>query len=198
MTDSAYLNGNLYGTDFRRIYSIGNDGSTSRITSNFDHGINSLTAYRGNLYAGSYTSRNLYSINPETGSVSTIGKSNWGTHGDLAFDTSGNLYGTVMKSGTTHSYLASYDLATGSSSLIGDIGYNNVFGLTFADGKLVGVTDRGKVLDIDIATGSATRIGDAGSGVWGAAGAAPTPVPAAVWLMGSGLMAIGWIRKKIA
>lgn len=198
MSDSAYLNGNLYGADYRSIYSVAEDGSSSVISSGFDDGISSLTAYRGSLYAASQTTRNIYSIDPETGLVSTVGSSEWGIHGDLAFDSSGNLYGTVSKAGENNSYLARYDLATGASSLLGDIGFRKVDGLTFVDGKLVGVTENGYVLDINTASGAGIKFAESGCRTWGVAGSAPTPIPAAVWLMGSGLMAVGWIRKKIA
>jgi hypothetical protein len=94
-----------------------------------------------------------------TGTATVIG--NLGEHsvlaGDIAFATDGTLYGSI--NGNQTDYLATISTATGAATIIGEIGYDGVLGISFKDGQLFGVTYSGQLLSVDIGTGVGTLLG---------------------------------------
>ena len=87
--------------------------------------------------------------------------------------------------------------------MIGNIGFSSVFGLASPNGTdLFGLAGT-NVLLIDSTIGSGTPILDySGQGLGPAFGSAfvseaVVPIPAAVWLFGSGLLALLSIRKPL-
>ena len=97
--------------------------------------------------------------------------------------------------GTSH--LSLYDKNTLACNSLGDIGYN-LSSLGFVDGKLLGFTSGGKLIDINLNTGAGTLIGDIGRQVSGFAGVAPTPIPGAIWILGAGLTGLAGLKRKFS
>ena len=91
--------------------------------------------------------------------------------------------------------MATIDTLTGNATLIGDLGYTTVNGLSFKNNMLFGVEDGGNFLQVDTTTGAATSIAFNGKRLW-AITTSPIPIPPALWLFGSGLIGlVGFARR---
>ena len=158
MTDIAFDSlGNLYGISFLDLYSIDKNTASASLIGNFGGtSLNSLTFdAAGNLYAANDS---LYSINVATGTASLIGNGGdaYLSSGDLAF-IGGELF---LTSDGTPDTLFKLDTGTGVGTLVGDIGFNEVFGLaTNNNVDLFGV-DGTSVLSIDAITAVGTFLVD--------------------------------------
>lgn len=205
MTDIAFdPSGNLFGTSFTDLYSI--DATTAAVTPIGNHGIGSANALvfatDGTLYAAGNTTSSLFSIDKATATSTNLGNIGFQSAGDLAFN-GGNLY---LASTTNELVLVNLSVPS-SSSAVGGFGVSNVFGLASGDdGVLYAVADT-LVYTVDIATGAASNGVDfSGQGLGSAfgesffteAGATPVPEPAALGLLGIGVLVIGLIRRRRA
>ncbi len=199
MTDIAFdPNGNLWGITFNSLYKIDKMTATSTFVGNLGTSVNSLVFdSSGTLYTANSS---LYTINTTTGTASLIGNggASYSSSGDLAF-----IGGDLFLSSTGGDSLIKLDTNNGSGALIGNIGFSGVFGLTSPNGiDLFGMSGV-NVLSINPLSGNGTSILDySGQGLGTAFGAAFTeaavvPVPAAVWLFGSGLIALLGLNKPI-
>ena len=56
---------------------------------------------------------------------------------------------------------------TGAGTPIGDIGFHGFYGLSFANGGLIGLTSGGNVIQIDYLTGAGTTLIQTGLLFWG-------------------------------
>lgn len=141
----------------------------------------------------------LVTVNTATGAVTTIG-TNVGFSGvqGLAFAPDGTLYGWDIFYG-----LLTVDPATGVATDVNasvGINFNNIQSLAFDDnGTLYGVRDN--LYLIDRFTGVSTLIGAGNSMPFDIRGfefvPSAVPIPAAVWLFGSGLLGlIGVARRR--
>ena len=107
----------------------------------------------GNLFGSG--GRGFYSINQDTGAATLLTNINgFSSSGDIAFDGS-----RFFLTGAGGDRLFSVNPDGTGASLIGRIGFARVYGLTFQDNTLFGLTDRGTILDIDPTTGVGTQIG---------------------------------------
>lgn len=98
----------------------------------------------------------------------TITVANSQNIGDIAFDTeTGDLFGVANRSGTNSDRLVTIDLTTGATTLIGELGVNQVKGFSaFNDGSFYGTTSSGSdpaatgntLYRIDKSSGAATSI----------------------------------------
>jgi outer membrane protein assembly factor BamB len=170
MYDIAFdKTGHLFGVDSRsNLYRI--NAATAAVTRVGAVGgfVNALTfAPDGKLYAAG--NNHLYTINTATGHGTLFGNfaSGVNSSGDLAFDNSGHLYFT-----TTADKLIRINLSSHSYTTVGSIGFRQVYGLAFLNGKLYGlsnVTEQAFV--INTTTGHGTLTSNFGAGVIGANGA---------------------------
>jgi len=170
ITDIAFLENSLYGVTHYDFLSI--DPTTGNATvigpTGYDN-VNGLAiASDGTAYGGDGSGA-LIRINKTTGAGSLVGYFGGGLTpaGDLAFREDGVLFATVNRSGDSNTWLAVANQATGAATLVGDMGFRNVWGLAFKDGVLYGVSAQGEVLRIDTSTGRGTLTYTAGISFWG-------------------------------
>ncbi len=158
--------GILYGistTPVRGLYSIDKTTAIATFigTSNITNPITSSLEFdsNGKLFtADSF----LYSVNPNTGSATKIGNGSaaYDSSGDLAFF--GNqLYLTSFNSGSTDN-LVKLDVSTGKGTIVGPIGFPNVYGMASNDNVIFYGVSGTKLLRIDIKTGVGTVLKDFG------------------------------------
>jgi hypothetical protein len=197
MTDIAFdSGGNLYGISFSDLYSINSETAAASLIGSLGlDDANSLTfSADDTLYlARDEFNSDLRTVDILTGTTTAIGLTGQDSAGDLAFN-DGGLYMS-----TSDSNLAEIDVGTGAGTVIGGFGVNDVFGLaTMGDGQLYGVADT-SIYWINTGNGAATFLTEfGGQGLGNTYGAAynKIPVPAAVWLFGSALAGLGWMRRK--
>jgi hypothetical protein len=202
MTDIAFdPTGNLYGISFNKLYQINKDTAAPTPVGNTGITSNSLVFDAdGTLYTANNA---LYKLNPSTGAATRIGSGGtaYNSSGDLAF-IAGELY---LSSVGGVDNLIKLNKTTGAGALVGSIGQAAVYGLaTNNNVDLFGVAGT-NILSVNTATGAgSTLVNFGGKGLGVAYGssfieeaAPPVPLPAAVWLFGSGLLGlIGFARRK--
>lgn len=185
----------LYGiTGGEELYSIDTDSGYGTDIGNAGSFINGLVFdTNGQLYGSG--NRNLYTIDLNSGSATSVGSTGYYSSGDLAFDTSGNLYMSAMGN-SSGDLLVSLDTSLGTGTLIGNIGFRNVYGLSFSGTTLYGFTAGKETLAIDTDLGTGSKLFGNGNNInaYGASDAAPVPEPATMLLFGTGLA--GLRRKK--
>ena len=180
ITDIAFLpDGRLFAITFTELLEVDlNNGSTTEIAT-FDSfcGLNALASdFSGILYAASVCGE-LVRIDPNTGTATLVGLfgEDLVSSGDLAFDLDGTLYGTATASGPSGDLLVRVDVASGLATVIGAIGFSNVFGLAVApNGDLYGAanpdpTGTPTLLLINKSSGVGTAVGQltGASGMFG-------------------------------
>ena len=115
----------------------------------------------GQWYASPYGTGVLYTIDPETGAMTTIGGSVANGYTGLAY-TAGQMYGVTWAGSSAKLY--SVDKATGASTLIGDCGYYLYIDMCIdGSGVCYGhdiIADQ--ICKIDLSTGATTVVGPTG------------------------------------
>jgi streptogramin lyase len=173
MFDIAFdAHGNLYGVDnapTSNLWKINpNNASASKIGS-VGTFVNSLVfSTKGTLYGAGNA---LYAINTVNGHGTRVGNSNlngFSSAGDLAFDSTGALYLS-----TTNNNLVRVNISTGAATLVGPIGFKEVYGMAFGpNGVLYGMSDAtDQIFSISRTTGHGTLLSSfANKGVVGVNG----------------------------
>lgn len=162
------------------------------------------TLYGAGTALGS-TISNLYSVNRTTGVASLIGSTNATSIQGLDFnDAKGVLYAYNGNGDAATRGLRTVNTTTGASTFIGPVGGSgtlNLASIAFTpDGTLWGSNTSG-LWTINPATGVAVNTYPGTTFHLGSYSGleylTPVPVPAAVWLFGSGLAAMaGWLRRR--
>lgn len=108
-------------------------------------------------------------LDPAVGAVTKVASFPAGTtaSGDLAF-LEGRLLGTANQGATSADLLVEIDLVTGAGSVIGNTGFDCIWGLAAYGSLLYGLTCNGQVLSIDPASGTASILSTPGIAFWGA------------------------------
>lgn len=139
----------------------------------------------GSSFAQAPISGRFLSLNASTGAATTINDiPNFSAAGDLAYNPSTNtFFGTSTT--PTNSTLFSIGL-DGSSQEIGDIGFDNVYGLILDGSTLYGFTRDGEQLTINTSTGVGTFENNVTGIAPGALilGASPAAVPEPLTILG--------------
>lgn len=177
LTDIAYFDGKLYGVTFRKLIEINVEtGEGTQIGSVGFDDINALDSTADKLLGGTQDEE-IIEINTDTGSgdlVSYFVDSVY-TSGDFAYDSTNDImYASVVRPGFSTDYLVTIDPATGENEIVGDIGFDEVFGLAFFRDQLLGLTDNGEFIIINTATGAGTLVENTNAF---SAGGAATPMP---------------------
>jgi hypothetical protein len=171
----------LYATDYNpgvasQFYSV--NTSTGVITHIGSTGVDNIADLTSNqtttIWGIQASTDDLVTINPNTG-AGTVGPTITGTGlsatipiYSIAWDPlTGILYGNTSEgAGATADTLYSINPVTGAATLLGKIGYNDVYALGFGqDGTLWGVEnadDNGGLIDINLTTGAGTLTGNTG------------------------------------
>lgn len=164
ITDIAFSARNfLYGITFSSLYHL--DPYTAEGTYIGSTGFSNLNALvtspEGIIYAANTSYGQFIRIDENTGEGTYIGNfgSGLSSSGDMIYTDDGTLYATLNRSGYTNAWLATIDPGTGTATLIGDIGFKDVWGLSIRDGIMYGVTPSGQLLQIDPASGAGALIG---------------------------------------
>ncbi|MDX2463530.1 MAG: PEP-CTERM sorting domain-containing protein [Porticoccus sp.] len=191
------ISGTLYGvTGGGSLMSIDTtNASTTLIGSTAS--VNGLTFDSSGVLYGTGGS-SLVSIDTSTGAFSLLGNTGYTSSGDIAFDSSGNLF--LSATGGDQLIDITSTLLGGSGSLIGNIGFSGVYGLNFDSfDTLYGFTSAGSTLTIDTTTGAGTAIAMNGIATYGAdgVGGVSVPEPSILALLSIGLVGLGFARKKV-
>lgn len=183
LTDLAVdRSGGMVGISTRELYRI--DKTTARATKIADladpyNGLSYASDGNGGetLLAGTQDG-NLFRLDPTSGAVTLVGSLGDGLtmSGDLVFIYGVGVLATVTKPGWTTDRLASIDAITGRATVIGDTGYDNVYGIGYWGGRVFGFTESGAFIIIDVATGAASPAHITQFAWWGAAVTTTAPV----------------------
>ena len=128
----------------------------------FDTAINFATGFAFDGVGVGFVTANedLYSIDIEngvSGIVGQLGGPPYQSSGDCVVNKFNTLFMTSRHT-SGEDTLVSIDRATAVTTELGPIGFDEVFGLTFAYGKLYGMTRAGDLIDIDPNTGAGTLL----------------------------------------
>ena len=148
-------NGDLFGVSFNSLYKVDPaTGNSSWIGSlGTSTNLKSLAfTSSGNLYAAGNSE--FYSINTNTGAASLVANiSGFKSSGDLLYDdASGRFLATSDAPYPIKDSLYSIGLS-GDATVIGDVGFNSVWGLAVANGTLYGYTSNRLQIIINPTTG---------------------------------------------
>lgn len=161
VTDIAFHGPTLYGVSFSQLLRLNPDTGTATVIGPIGGGFSTnglAVSEEGTIYAGTNGGQ-LITIDPLNGAGTLVGSFGGGmtSGGDLALDANGILYGALVSGPSA--VLAQIDRSTGAATIIGPMGIQNVYGLTFHCCHLFGGTADGKLLSINAATGAAVVVG---------------------------------------
>jgi Bacterial pre-peptidase C-terminal domain len=148
--------GELFGASASSLYRIDRTTGTSAQIGNFGTSVNmdSLTFAVDSLYAAG--SSGFYRINSATGSASLIANiPGFDSSGDLIYDGASGRFLATSKNSAAKDSLYSIAL-DGSATLVGDVGFSNVWGLALENDVLYGYTSNRLQVIIDRTTGKGT------------------------------------------
>ncbi|HMU56002.1 MAG TPA: WD40 repeat domain-containing protein [Nitrospira sp.] len=146
----------------------------------------------------------LYTLDITTGTEARIGTTNAVQIQDMAFSPSGaafavNIGSAGVPGSLTTRGVRSLDLATGNTTFLGPAGGStvNLTSMTFTPDGTLWIGGGGNLYTADTTTGALSQQYTGLATFSALAAVAPVPVPAAIWLFGSGLAAmVGFARRK--
>ena len=162
-TDIALsVNGQLFGVTFNSLYEIDPiTGESFQVGNLGSSGFNALGFTNDNrLFAARNSDSSLYQIDTQTGRATVFANFGSGleSSGDMAFDPLTQRF-FLTADGSSSDILVSVGL-DGSALRIGNIGFNNIFGLDLENGELIGYTSGGDRISINRTSGQGTFLGE--------------------------------------
>jgi hypothetical protein len=175
MTDLAMTpNGSVYTLSGTALYQIDTgSGQATKLVSLGGTLNNGLTFLPDNTLLASDAEGTLKHINPSNGSITIIGTYcgqatcgpgyGIGSSGDIVAVADGTTYGVTATDGSGNDLSSDNELikintSTGAATVVGPIGFANVFGLAYYGGHVIGFDYLGDVIQIDTTTGAGTRL----------------------------------------
>ena len=157
----THPDGTIYGISTTTLYKLGVDDTEWSVVGSMGQiananglcintsGIAYLTAHDG-----------LYGVDLDTANTSLIGQmgSSYTSSGDCVIDKGNRLYMSANSTdlfGTGTDNLVEIDAATATATMVGDTGFQDIYGLTAAWDFLIGTTGSSQVILIDRHTGAA-------------------------------------------
>ncbi len=130
-------------------------------------GTNALVAASPTSFYGATCDGDFLLIDADSANTALVGSfgSGLGSSGDLAIDRDGVLFGIAHTGSCCNpAFLVVVDPADGHASIVGEVGFLDVFGIAFGpDGTLWGVTDgesaSPKLITIDLVSGAGSLVG---------------------------------------
>jgi hypothetical protein len=175
--------GELYGISFSALYRVDkNTGLATYVAALSGSSNNGLTFLPSGALLAASGAGDVASINPSTGGTTFVG--NFGN----GLSSSGDLVavGPVMygisstgAGGTdaaTNNVLLRVDVATGVATIVGPIGYGQVWGLAFVGARVIGFNTSGQIIEIDPQTGAGSLLATRNVQFWGAGMSPDVPV----------------------
>lgn len=186
ITDIALdKNGTMIGISVRSVYSIDRGtGVVMKLADNTVSGFSSLSYVpdpanpaEAEILISANFDGDVYEIDSTTGQSSyrgSYGVDNTGrrigSSGDIVSVRGFGTVATVNIEGEPNDFLAWINPGNFDASIIGDTGFDRIFGVGFWKGDVYGFTDGGEFLTIDVNRAAAAQVENAGAVRWWGAG----------------------------
>lgn len=170
----THPDGTLYGITSSQLYEFDSNANTwSLIGSLGIVGTPNGLAINNQGTAFITASNDVYNVDLTSGSTTSVGSMGgaYNSSGDCVVNKDNSLYMSSSHSATDT--LVLIDGTNAQVTEVGPIGFESVYGLTAAWGRMFGLTGAGTLIEIDTATGQATELHTFSSISW--YGAASTP-----------------------
>lgn len=125
----------------------------------------------------------VYEIDPNTGDTTVVGDygsddqgHKIGSSGDIVSVRGLGTLATVTVEGEQNDYLAWINPTTFEASLLGDTGFDRIFGIGFWEDTVYGFTDDKEFVTLDSTTGEGSEVGSDNIRWWGAGVTTKAPV----------------------
>ena len=181
--------GAMVGISLNSVYSIDKDTAACTLLSTFGMGQGGLTSLSfvpidindadsaERLVAADFDGE-VWDIDPDTGQRTSLG--NYGTgigsSGDIVSIVGFGTFATVNVMGMANDQLARLNPVTWQAGIVGDTGYDKIFGVGFWGGDIYGFTGNMEFLTIDPFSGMATNTTTGSVQWWGAAVTTLAPI----------------------
>jgi hypothetical protein len=184
ITDIAVTpSGDLWAISFSSLYRVDKTTAAATLVASLSgSGNNGLTFLpNGNLLAADGTG-DVKQINTSTGATTDLG--NFGN----GLSSSGDLVavGPVMygisstgaggSDASANNVLLRVDIASGVATVVGPIGFGQVWGLAYVNKRVIAFNTKGQIIQIDPATGAGTLLSTTNVQFWGAGMSPNVPV----------------------
>jgi hypothetical protein len=175
--------GDMVGISLQSVYAIDRETAvaTQLSTLSGDSGLTSLSfvptdindASSDEILVAADFEGVVWDINPDTGLRTNLGNYNAsgttiGSSGDIVSIIGFGTVATVNVSGEDNDFLARINSDTWQATLLGDTGYDKIFGIGFWAGEVYGFTDNGDFVTLNAMTGAVTNVRTSSISWWGA------------------------------
>lgn len=185
MTDIALdEEGHMVGVSFYHVFAVDKDTALcTHLAPLSGTGFNGLSWVEGvdpgvPTLVGVNQTGSYVTIDPATGVSTTVGAygGGYGSSGDLVFVRGAGAFATATNLSYASDVLVEIDPSSGVATLIGETGFQDIWGLAFWGGEVFGFTDSGEFLLIDTTTGQGTLVESTAHQFWGAGVTTVAPI----------------------